>query len=137
MHAYLVDDQDPIRRATRKMLERKDFQVEDFKDPHGFMGALERLAVEEGKTPDVVFVDFDLCADIDGLFVCSWVRSRFPDLPTILYTGDAGSLDSSLAGVDVVLAKPALLQNLLRSVDVAKRRHEEGLSHSPPDRIGC
>ncbi len=71
----LIDDEMPVLKLTKSMLERMDFQVDAFSDP--------KLAVELAATRvaayDLALTDFEM-PEMDGAVVCERLRAISPNL---------------------------------------------------------
>jgi PAS domain S-box-containing protein len=109
----LVDDDDRVRRATRRLLERLGHRVV------AAASGAEALAVTEPF--DLAVVDVTM-PEMDGPTTLLRLRERRPGLPGILVTGRGIASDG-----DVVLPKPfdeAALARVLEQVMGAPRRAE-------------
>lgn len=126
----VVDDDSQILRVIRRVLEADGRQVTTVGDAKAALAALEA-----GGT-DVVIADLRL-PGTSGLELASAVRSRDPDLPVILLTGDA-SLDSAMRAVELhvfrYLTKPVEPVELNRVVDEAVHTRELALTRQGGDR---
>jgi len=116
----LIDDDDRVRRATRRLLERLGHRVIDVD------GGAAGLAVDD--TYDIAVVDVTM-PDMDGPTTLVRLRERRPRLPAVLVTGrgDVGG------DGDIVLTKPFDEQSLQRALqqgldqpDRERRRQPSG-----------
>jgi two-component system cell cycle sensor histidine kinase/response regulator CckA len=116
----LIDDDDRVRRATRRLLERLGHRVVDVD------GGAAGLAIDEAY--DIAVVDVTM-PDMDGPTTLVRLRERRPRLPAVLVTGrgDVGG------DGDIVLTKPFDEQSLQRALqqgldqpDRERRRQPSG-----------
>jgi len=77
-----------------------------FADGESFLEALPALA------PDLVVLDFDLPGR-DGLDIARQVRTRYPDLPLLMISGDPPARNTL---VDAILTKPCTIRQLSEAV---------------------
>ncbi|HWU38196.1 MAG TPA: response regulator, partial [Candidatus Acidoferrum sp.] len=75
----VVDDEESVRWALRKALERAHYRVDMASDGHAGLQAAEEPGV------DLVLLDVRLPGR-DGLDVLREIRKRCPDLPVIMMT---------------------------------------------------
>ena len=110
----LIDDDDRVRRATRRLLERLGHRVLDVD------GGAAGLAIDEAY--DIAVVDVTM-PDMDGPTTLVRLRERRPRLPAVLVTGrgDVGG------DGDIVLTKPFDDQSLQRAL-------QQGLDQPDRDR---
>ena len=113
----LVDDDDRVRRATRRLLERLGHRVV------AAASGAEALAVTEAF--DLAVVDVTM-PEMDGPTTLLRLRERRPGLPGILVTGRGGIASDS----DLVLPKPfdeaALARVLDQVMGAAPREGPQG-----------
>jgi DNA-binding response OmpR family regulator len=115
----LVEDEDPLRRVLRDLLEREGFAVVEARDGVQALDEVDRHA------PDIVVLDLNL-PRLDGYGVLSHLRSRqqTATLPVLVLTAN-GDEDSEVRvfeyGANDYIAKPfrpralsARLHSLLR-----------------------
>jgi len=110
----LIDDDDRVRRATRRLLERLGHTIIDVSS--GGAG----LAVADAY--DIAVVDVTM-PDLDGPTTLVRLRESRPGLPAVLVTGRGDVAGDS----DIVLTKPfdevQLQESLQRALDVRARAH--------------
>ena len=110
----LVDDEEPVRRATRRMLERAGYRVVD--EPHG-AAALAQLTA--GVVPDLILTDASMPV-MGGRELAEYVAKLQPGLPVLLMSGYAelmaGELPSHVVGF---LEKPFSTERLRAAIDAA------------------
>ena len=108
----VVDDEPFVCDAVRMMLAFDGHDVEVATSPQ------EALALYDREPFDVVFTDFAM-PSMKGDELAAAIKSRNPKQPVIMITAYAEMLQSSgtpLTGVDYVISKPFLLQNLREAI---------------------
>jgi CheY-like chemotaxis protein len=108
----VVDDEPFVCDAVRMMLAFDGHEVEVATSPH------EALALYDRGTFDVVFTDFAM-PSMKGDELAAAIKSRNPKQPVVMITAYAEMLQNSdhpLTGVDYVISKPFLLQNLREAI---------------------
>jgi signal transduction histidine kinase len=111
----VVEDEEPLRRATRRMLERAGFAV---LDAHDGSSALHRHLHAD---IDLLLTDIVMPGGLSGVDVADGFRVRSPDLPVVFMTGysddilDRAQLDGSTP--TAVLSKPFSEADLLEVLD--------------------
>ena len=116
----IVDDEEPIRKALRRLLRSAGLDVETFQSGVEF---LESLATRQ---PDCVVLDLHMPL-INGFEVQAWLAESGIYVPVVIITGHDSdeTRDRALAGQPVAyLRKPVNDQVLLDSIELA-------LSHKP------
>jgi len=119
---FFVDDDDAVRAATRKVLEREDYRVIE-------AGTAEEartvLAGEAGQI-DILLMDIYL-PDGWGASLAQELLSSRPDMVTV-YTTGAAKEDPILAGglgqEPLVLQKPFTIEELLQVMEQARSASE-------------
>lgn len=88
---YVVDDEDPIRRALRLMLSVRGYAVTLFNSGQTFLDVCESLV------PGSLLLDVRM-PEMDGIEVQRRLNEKRPDLPVIVMTGH-GDLNVALAAL--------------------------------------
>jgi DNA-binding NarL/FixJ family response regulator len=111
----VVDDNSSFRMAMRALLEIQPDMQEIGSAPDGYK-ALELI---EGLRPDLVLLDAQM-PGMTGIEVAQMVKSRWPDVKTILMTMYAGYRSKAIeAGVEAFLTKgipPEHMLSLIRGI---------------------
>jgi CheY-like chemotaxis protein len=100
----LVDDEDPLRKVLRDLLERDGYVVSEAADGVEALDQVDRVA------PDIIVLDLNL-PGLDGYGVLSHLRSRTAtaDVPVVVLTAK-GDEDNEVRvfemGADDFLSKP-------------------------------
>ncbi len=121
MRLLLVDDNPDDRLLAVRVLRRDiaDLEVEEARDAEEFRQALERDGF------DAAVTDYRLQWS-DGIAVLLTLRSRYPDLPVVMFTSSGSeevAVDAMKAGLDdYVLKSPGHLSRLPAAVMAAVRR---------------
>ncbi|HEY7636400.1 MAG TPA: response regulator [Gemmatimonadales bacterium] len=125
-HILVVDDDAPLRRALRRMLEAGGHEVLEAGD--GF----EAVRVWREKGADLVFLDIHMPV-ADGIEALIQFHALDPKLPVIMMSGgdQTGYLDllgdASLLGARTTLRKPFTRREVLEAVARALNRPETDL----------
>lgn len=117
----VVDDEEPIRKALKRLLRASGMAVEAFPSGAEF---LESLASHQ---PDCVVLDLHM-PHTNGFEVQAWLAEHSLALPVVVITGhdSTETRDRAMAGRPVAyLRKPMNDQTLLDAIDLA-------LGQSPP-----
>jgi len=104
----VVDDEPFVCDAVKMMLAFDGHQVDTANS-----GKEALTAFENGKF-DIVITDFSM-PDMKGDELAAAIKLRAPDQPVVMITAYAELLQASgnqLSGVDFVISKPFLLENL-------------------------
>jgi CheY-like chemotaxis protein len=116
----VIDDQEPIRRITRRALENEGHEVLDASDGEEGMALLDRA-----ETPvDVVITDIFM-PGMDGIQTLREIRKRFPAIKVIAMSGgDSSGLldlreDAELLGAVKSLHKPFTAREIVDVVRTA------------------
>jgi two-component system, OmpR family, response regulator len=118
----VVEDELAIRDNYAAGLRRQGYRVA------GYSTRKEALAAFDNRMPDLVIIDINLGAEVEGGFdLCRELRARAPQLPIIFLTARESELDmvSGLRlGADDYLTKRVSLEHLLARVAALFRRVE-------------
>ena len=116
----LVDDEEPVRRATRRMLERAGYRVVDEPD-----GAAALAQLSAGVMPDLILTDASMPV-MGGRELAEQVATLQPGLPVLLMSGYAelmaGELPLQLVGF---LEKPFSTERLRAAIEAALERRAD------------
>ncbi len=117
----LVDDEARFRSASKKLLQRRGYEVITAGDGEEAIS----MALQE---PDVVILDINMPGK-DGLQVLADLKERHPKLPVIMLTGH-GSQDKAkeavAAGAQDFLTKPCDMDLLVAKIsEVSHRQYEK------------
>ncbi|HSO19916.1 MAG TPA: response regulator [Desulfosarcina sp.] len=111
----LADDEERFVQQTRRLLERRGFQVDAAADGR------QALALIDSRSFDAVVLDLRM-PEMDGLATLKRVREKAPSLPVIMLTGHA-SLESGVEairqGAFDYLMKPCSIEDLGAKLDLA------------------
>ena len=105
----LVEDNVRISLEMAQMMGAAGLLVRCAMDAHEMR---ELMAIS---IPDVVLLDLNLPGE-DGISICRWLRSVYPDIGIVMLTARVMSSERSegyLAGADVYLTKPTRAEELL------------------------
>jgi CheY-like chemotaxis protein len=115
----LVEDEEPVRRAMARMLERAGFRV------HQATSGLDAIArFLDTCVPDVLVTDVIMPGGLSGQDVADRFRTRHPDLAVVFVSGYAPDLLTrrGLQPTSVrMLAKPFTERDLCAATDGALR----------------
>jgi len=100
---YIVDDDAPLRRLIKTLLEDQGHSVKDFESGTSLLKELDN-------SPSLILLDV-MMPGIDGLETLERIKSSRPDLPVIMLT----SVDRVETAVDVI--KRGAYDYLLKPVD--------------------
>lgn len=98
----IVDDDDPVRRALRRLVLSLSYQPTDFASGESFLDSLAE------RVPDCALIDLHM-PGLSGLDVLRQIRARGLKVPVVIISGNAPSdlLDLCLqAGAAAYLPKP-------------------------------
>jgi CheY-like chemotaxis protein len=111
----VVDDEPYVCDAVRMMLAFDGHQVETA------ASGKDALAMFDPGKYDLVITDYAMPA-MKGDELAVALKSRAPSQPVVLITAYAEMLkasDNTLAGIDFIVSKPFLLENLREAVAIA------------------
>jgi two-component system OmpR family response regulator len=118
----VVEDEIAIRDNYLAGLRRQGYRVV------GYGGRKEALAGFENRFPDLVIIDVNLGAEVEGGFeLCRELRARSAQLPIIFLTARESELDAVSGlrlGADDYLTKRTSIEHLLARVAALFRRVE-------------
>jgi two-component system, OmpR family, response regulator len=118
----VVEDEAAIRDNYLAGLRRQGYRVA------GYSSRKEALAAFENRLPDLVIIDVNLGAEVEGGFeLCRQLRARSAQLPIIFLTARESELDTVSGlrlGADDYLTKRVSLEHLLARVAALFRRVE-------------
>jgi len=116
----VVEDEAAIRENYADSLRRRGYRVQTFADRR------QAAAAFASRLPDLVIIDINLGAEIDGGFeLCRALRARSASLPIIFLTARDSELDAVSGlrlGADDYLTKNISLDHLLARVAALFRR---------------
>ncbi len=129
----VVEDEVAIRDNYLAGLRRQGYRVA------GYSSRKEALAAFENRFPDLVIIDINLGAEVEGGFeLCRELRSRSAQLPIIFLTARESELDvvSGLRlGADDYLTKRTSVEHLLARVAALFRRMDALRSGADAERL--
>ena len=108
----VVDDEPFVCDAVKMMLAFDGHQVETANN------GKEALAIFDKSKFDVVITDFSM-PNMKGDELALAIKSRVPNQPIVMITAHAEMLQSSgnpLTGIDFMISKPFLLENLREAI---------------------
>ena len=119
----IIDDEDDLRLAVKKGLEKEGYQVKDF----AHADALFKFA--NNTAPDLFILDIML-PDTNGLAICKQIRNtpKLAAIPIIFLSAKSEEIDKVLGlelGSDDYITKPFSLKELAARVKARLRRIEE------------
>ena len=116
----IIDDEAPIRRVLRDILENESYQVDDASN------GMEALQLIKEHDFDAVFCDIKM-PEMDGIEVCKELRKRSSSVGIIILTAKTEEMDKVtglLVGADDYVTKPFSPAELMARVDALYRRVE-------------
>jgi two-component system OmpR family response regulator len=129
----VVEDEVAIRDNYLAGLRRQGYRVA------GYSSRKEALAAFEHRFPDLVIIDINLGAEVEGGFeLCRELRARSAQLPIIFLTARESELDvvSGLRlGADDYLTKRVSIEHLLARVAALFRRMDALRSDADAERL--
>jgi two-component system, OmpR family, KDP operon response regulator KdpE len=119
MKVLIVDDEQAIRDALGRKLEREGFEVVLSAD------GLEGLRAFHAARPDIVVLDIVMPGEMNGLTVCRRIR-EVADTPVMMLSAQAITesdiIEGLNAGADEYLIKPVRLNEFVARVRAMLRR---------------
>ena len=116
-HIAIVDDEEPVRKALKRLLLASGFEVESYGSGKDFLES-------RAKAPDCLILDMHM-PGMTGLQVIDALRGAGRDLPTVIITAyDAPEISAQCraAGVSAYLRKPLDERVLLNSISASLAR---------------
>ena len=120
----VVDDEEPICRALRRLLQAAGFDVRTFTGGAQFLASLKQPQLTEHK-PDCVVVDIHM-PQVSGFDVLATVSRMQPPIPVIAMTGrhrEETRQAMLAAGAVAYLTKPIDEPTLLEALKAAISRN--------------
>jgi FixJ family two-component response regulator len=111
----IVDDEEPVRRALRRLFLAEGIEAEAFASGSDFLESLR------SRLPDCVVMDLHL-PGLDGFDLQERLAAHNPRIPVIVITGDdreGTSAQVLAAGASAYLTKPLETNTLLAAVVAA------------------
>ena len=108
----VVDDEPLVCDAVKMMLSFDGHEV------HAAGNGKQALALLEQQQFDVIITDFEM-PGMKGDELAAAIKSKSPGQPVVMITAYAEMLEASgnpLTGVDLVISKPFLLENLREAI---------------------
>jgi CheY-like chemotaxis protein len=125
-HILVVDDEPLVCDAVKMMLEFDGHVVE-------IAGSgKDALAMMEKSTFDLIITDFEMPA-MKGDELAAAIKARDPKQPVVMITAYAEMLQAAgnpLTGVDYIVSKPFLLENLREAIAKVTPVKARGLSEA-------
>ena len=109
----LVEDEDAVRRASRRILERAGFQVLEASD------AAQALVQIDGRKIDLLLTDIIMPGGMSGWELAQEFQERSPGVPVLFmsgYSADAIATRSEIEPGISVIEKPCSSADLLRKI---------------------
>jgi len=109
--AWIIDDDDEMRRAVQLMLEMLDFKVQSFRDAR----AAAQLLLQ-GKRPRLMVLDINM-PEVTGLDMLEFLQMRkgFKSLPVIMLSTESSDvrIDEAMhLGASGFVTKPVTIEEL-------------------------
>lgn len=120
---WMVDDDDDLRRALRKMFRLLGYEVRDFSD-----GRVATRALLAGEMPEILFLDIQM-PHVTGIQMLAFIRSRseWNDLPILMLTSESDETRVEQAirmGADGYVFKPVSFESLQMAIPTALQRRQ-------------
>ena len=118
----IVDDEEPVRKALKRLLVASGFEVDSY------ASGAEFLATQRQPSPDCLILDLHM-PGMSGLQVLDALKGSGRELPTVVITAyDAPELSAQCraAGVSAFLRKPLDERVLLNSISSSLARATAG-----------
>lgn len=119
MKVLIVDDEQSIREALGRKLQREGFEVVLAEDGSGALRSFH------SERPDLVVLDIIMAGGMNGLTVCRRIRD-LADTPIVMLSAQAITEDDVVeglnAGADEYLIKPIRLNEFVARINAVMRR---------------
>ncbi|MDX9865127.1 MAG: response regulator [Anaerolineaceae bacterium] len=120
---WMIDDDDELRRALRKMFQLLGYEVRDFAD-----GRVAMRAMLAGEMPEVLFLDIQM-PHVNGIQLLEFIRSRaeWDHLPVLMLTSESDEERVEQAirkGADGYVFKPVSFESLQMAIPTAIERRQ-------------
>jgi DNA-binding response OmpR family regulator len=120
---WMVDDDDEMRRALRKMFQLLGYEVRDFSD-----GRVATRAMLSGEMPEILFLDIQM-PHVNGIQILEFVRSKeeWKHLPILMMTSESDEERVEQAirlGADGYVFKPVSFDSLQMAIPTAIERRQ-------------
>jgi len=114
----VVDDEPAVCEAIKMLLECDGHKVQTAN------GGREALAILEQDKFDLVTTDFSM-SGMKGDTLAAAIKQRLPNQPVLMISANAAIAQAAgnpLPGVDMVIGKPFLLEDLRKAIDRLKSK---------------
>ncbi|NIM96149.1 MAG: response regulator [Anaerolineales bacterium] len=120
--AWIVDDDDEMRKAIQLMLELLDYDVGSYRDAQSASRDLF-----EGVRPIVIILDI-MMPQVSGIDMLEFMRNRddMKDIPVVMLSSETTDIQVDEAmdyGADAFVFKPVSLDELEEAIRVAIAAH--------------
>lgn len=113
---WVAEDYENLRLAMQYLLERifadEESKIETFCNAEEIL-----LAIENGSRPNLLITDFQMGKGITGLSLAILLREKFPDIKTIIITGNPEKADEALENGFRALQKPFSKEDLTSAIN--------------------
>lgn len=133
---YIVDDEEPVRKALRFLTKSVDLKSESFENAGDFIDSLDHIG------PGCLLLDVCM-PDMNGLELQAALREKNIDIPVIIITGHADvptAVKAMKAGASDFIEKPFDSEELLERIHKclsgeAKRQKNTELTRLAAERL--
>ena len=133
---YIVDDEEPVRKALRFLTKSVNLKSESFENAQDFLDSLEQIG------PGCLLLDVCM-PNMNGLELQSILRKHKVDIPVIIITGHADvptAVKAMKAGASDFIEKPFDSEELLERIHKClsgeeKRRQSSKLTKQATERL--
>ncbi len=133
LEILVVEDEAVVREWLRKAFERDGHRVTVAEVP------ADAIALAGGARFDMVLLDVELGAELDGFQICRALRGEANMVPVIMLTGrreEADAVRGLEAGADDYVTKPFGLAELNSRIRAVLRRAGERMPAPPAREVG-